>query len=108
MYRGNEKLAENISTDFFKNLSWTDKVLIEVPKATHGEFSDEAYLYSKLNYPWKHTRYNSLNEAITCYQSVIHSTEAFLNLLFTSNLAGKKLQKEMEKKADKFHLKYID
>lgn len=107
LYRGNEKLAGNISTDFFKNLSWADKVLIEIPKATHGEFSDEAYLYSKMNYPWKHIRYNTLKEATNCYQSVIKSTEAFLNLIFSSGDHGNRLQDEMKRKADIFHLKYI-
>ncbi|MEO7308327.1 MAG: CocE/NonD family hydrolase [Ferruginibacter sp.] len=108
MYRGHEKLAANVSADFFKSLSWADKILIEVPKATHGEFSDEAYLYSKVNYPWKHTQYNTLKEATNCYQSVIRSTETFLNLIFSSNVRGKRLADEMKKTTDILHLKYIN
>jgi len=107
LYRGHEKLSGNISTEFFKNLSWADKILIEVPKATHGEFSDEAYLYLKMNYPWKHSKYNTLKEATNCYYSVIKLTGAFLNLLFSSGDQKQNLQDQMKKEADTFNLKYI-
>ncbi|HEX6845999.1 MAG TPA: dienelactone hydrolase family protein [Chitinophagaceae bacterium] len=107
LYRGNEKLKANINTEFFKNLSWANKALIEIPKATHGEFSDEAYLYAKVNYPWKHTQYNTLREATNCYQSVIKSAEAFLNFIFSSKDDAARLEEEMQKISDNLHLIYL-
>ena len=106
LYRGNEKLSGNVSDEFFKSLAWADKVLIEVPRATHGEFSDEAYLYAKMNYPWKHTQFNTLKEATHCYQSVINSTKAFLDIIFSSGYDKSRLKDEMKIKAETFHLKY--
>ncbi|MEO8664056.1 MAG: prolyl oligopeptidase family serine peptidase [Ignavibacteria bacterium] len=107
LYRGHEKLASNISTDFYKSLPSVNKILIAIPKATHGEFSDEAYLYSKLNYPWKHSEYNNLDEALNCYISVIKTSAAFLDIVLTNDNVNNNLSGKMKKIAEDLQLEYI-
>ncbi|MBK9154893.1 MAG: dienelactone hydrolase family protein [Chloracidobacterium sp.] len=105
MYRGHESLSSNIDLMFIEALDWADRSVIEVPKATHGEFSDEAFLYSRLGYPWKHSKYNTVSEATRAYYSVNHSVRAF----FDAVLGGDQkttVEDSLRKPVGAFGLKY--
>lgn len=83
-YRGHEKQSGNVNHNFINSLHWADRYTIKVPNATHGEFCDEPYLIDQMDFEWSRKEFNTLEESLKNYYSVIQISKLFLDHLLIS------------------------
>ncbi len=107
-YRGHERQVGNVTHDFIKSLEWADRYLIKVPNATHGEFCDDPYLMQQMNFEWPRKQFNTLEESLKIYYSVIKISKLFFDSILLSEHSSDALHKKIQAESKKRKLIYID
>ncbi|NNE98169.1 MAG: prolyl oligopeptidase family serine peptidase [Pyrinomonadaceae bacterium] len=106
-YRGHEKQRSNVNLNLIKSLNWANRLVVGMPKATHGEFSDEPYLLSQMNFePWPRLELNSHDEALSSHYLTIKLAKLFFDGLFLNQMELKELGVKIAAESQKERLVY--
>ncbi len=98
-FRGHERQVGSINHGFIESLDWAERFIIKVPNATHGEFCDDPYLMDQMKFDWPRKEFNTLEESLKNYYSVIQISKLFLDNLLISGQTLKELRNEIEKES---------
>ena len=80
-HRGHEKQLKNVDYRFIEQLNWSDRIIFNIPKSTHGEFYDEPYLINLMKVPWVRPEFNTMDEAFLIHVRVIMLMDRLLSML---------------------------
>lgn len=80
---GNSAVVGSQSRAIVNSLAYSDRFVLRIPEATHGDFSDFPAIMSALSAPWD-SSLHTLGAAVRAHQTITRTTLQFIQAVFAN------------------------